>query len=234
MEEMLPLPDGLEVDAHLVELESMGYTIVHGAIPPKLLARLQKCHAQAVKRIKECKLAADWSWESDNPGVVDYFRAYALDPAYEELLTLPSVMPIVRRAIIEGRGAPAIPSGPKLVHEMVQHAPGRTAGGQMWHRDGNYKAGGQPPALRCTFTLNDLAPNGGGTIALAGSHLAGPADNYGKILNSTAEHEYEAPREGRSSSPYDRSANQPYRMPNAVTQSGKAGSCMLNWTSIWQ
>ena len=75
---MLPLPDGLEVDAHLVELESMGYTIVHGAIPPKLLARLQKCHAQAVKRIKECKPAADWSWESDNPGVVDYFRAYAL------------------------------------------------------------------------------------------------------------------------------------------------------------
>jgi hypothetical protein len=35
------------------------------------------CHAhQACQRIRECKPKADWSWESDNPGVIDYFRLY--------------------------------------------------------------------------------------------------------------------------------------------------------------
>ena len=67
---------------------------------------------------------------------------------------------------------------------------------------------------------------------MAGSHT--PAgDEYGAVLNSQEEHEYEAPTEGRSSAPFDRSANQPHRMPNAVTQHGPAGSCMINWTSIW-
>ena len=67
---------------------------------------------------------------------------------------------------------------------------------------------------------------------MAGSHT--PAgDEYGAVLNSQEEHEYEAPTEGRSSAPFDRSANQPHKMPNAVTQHGPAGSCMINWTSIW-
>ena len=165
-------------------------------------------------------------------GVVDYWRLYALDPVYEELLTLPSIYNIYQRAIREGRGGPGVdphPAGPVLVHEMAQHAPGNTPGGQQWHRDGNNSYN---PSLRCTFTLNDLSREGGGTIAMAGSHT--PAgEGYGAVLNSQEEHEYEAPTEGRSSAPFDRSANQPHRMPNAVTQHGPAGSCMINWTSIW-
>jgi len=86
-------------------------------------------------------------------GVVDYWRLYALDPVYEELLTLPSIYNIYQRAIREGRGGPGIephPAGPVLVHEMAQHAPGNTPGGQSWHRDG----GSVNPSLRCTFTLS--------------------------------------------------------------------------------
>ena len=98
------------------------------------------CHAhQACQRIRECKPKADWSWESDNPGVVDYWRLYALDPVYEELLTLPSIYNICQRAIIEGRGGPGVqphPAGPILVHEMGQHAPAHTPGGQAWHQHG--------------------------------------------------------------------------------------------------
>ena len=63
-----------------------------------------------------------------------------MDPVYEELLTLPSIYNICQRAIIEGRGGPGVtphPEGPVLTHEMAQHAPGRTPGGQDWHRDGN-------------------------------------------------------------------------------------------------
>lgn len=67
MEEMRPLPADLREEAHLMELESMGFTIVHGAIPPDLLRRLKVCHAQACARIREAKPEADWSWESDNP-----------------------------------------------------------------------------------------------------------------------------------------------------------------------
>ena len=47
------------------------FTIVDEAIPADLLRRLKICHAQACKRIRETKPQADWSWESDNPGVVD-------------------------------------------------------------------------------------------------------------------------------------------------------------------
>ena len=83
MDELLPVPVDLKDEAHLVELESMGFTIVEDAIPPALLEKIKVCHAQACKRIRERKPKADWSWESDNPGVCDYWRAYALDPVYE-------------------------------------------------------------------------------------------------------------------------------------------------------
>ena len=231
MEELLPLPADLREEAHLMELESMGFTIVHDAIPEDLLRRLKVCHEQACRRIRECKPQADWSWESDNPGVVDYWRLYAMDPVYEELLTLPSIYNICQRAIIEGRGGPGIephPAGPVLVHEMAQHAPGYTPGGQKWHQDG----GTANPSLRCTFTLNDLLPDGGGTIAMAGSHTP-QSREYGNVLNTLEEFEYETASEGRSSAPFDRSPNRPHAMPNAVTQHGPAGSCMINWTSIW-
>jgi hypothetical protein len=182
MEEMLPIPSDLREEAHLMELESMGYTIVHDAIPADLLRRLRLCHAQACQRIREAKPEADWSWESDNPGVVDYWRLYALDPVYEELLTLPSIYNICQRAIIEGRGGPGVqphPVGPILVHEMGQHAPARTPGGQAWHQDG----GPTDPSLRCTFTLNDLAPDGGGTIALAGTPTTKARAHYSLSLS---------------------------------------------------
>ncbi len=253
---MLALPEDLREEAHLMELESMGYTIVHNAIPLDLLRRLKICHEQACQRIRECKPEADWSWESDNEGVVDYWRLYALDPVYEELLTLPSIYNICQRAIVEGRGGAGMephPAGPILVHEMAQHAPGHTPGGQQWCAPfGQYRArhgnddsasdtlccgrhqdgGPTNPSLRCTFTLNDLAPDGGGTIALSGSHTP-LSSEYGQVLNSLEPFEYKAPRDGRSSAPFDRSANRPHAMPNAVTQHGPAGSCMINWTSIW-
>ena len=87
-----------------------------------------------VKRVRETTPPEEWSWESDKPGVVDKFRLYGLDPAYEELLTLPKVFPIVDRAIREGRGRKPHPGGPRLYHEMAQHMPAGTPGGQSWHR----------------------------------------------------------------------------------------------------
>jgi hypothetical protein len=113
------------------------------AIPPELLQRLKANHAQIVKRVRETKFAPTTegvsqglrhSWESPMLGVVDAFRLYAMDDAYEELLTLPKVFPIIDRAIREGRGRPGHPGGPRLYHEMMQHHPAGTEGGQGWHR----------------------------------------------------------------------------------------------------
>ena len=111
----------------------MGYTVVDDAIPPPLLKRLRANQAQLVKRIKETTPVEDWSWESDKPGVVDKFRLYSLDAAYEELLTLPKVFPIIDRAIREGRGRKGHAGGPRLYHEMAQHMPAGTPGGQSWY-----------------------------------------------------------------------------------------------------
>ena len=55
---------------------------------------------------------------------------------------------------LQGRGRPAHAGGPRLYHEMAQHMPAGTPGGQSWHRDGDY--------IRCTFTLNDLGLDDGG------------------------------------------------------------------------
>ena len=141
----------LTIESHLVELEAQGFTIVDDAIPPALLARLRANHKQIIKRVRETKPPERHSWESPKPGVVDAFRLYALDDAYAALLTLPKVFPIIDRAIREGRGRPGHPGGPRLYHEMMQHHPAGTEGGQSWHRDGDL--------LRCTFTLNDLPPS---------------------------------------------------------------------------
>jgi hypothetical protein len=175
-----------------------------------------------VKRVRETTPPEEWSHESDKPGVVDKFRLYGLDPAYQELLTLPKVFPIVDRAIREGRGRKAHPGGPRLYHEMAQHMPAGTPGGQSWHRDGDY--------IRCTFTLNDLGPDDGGTVVLPGSHRDdGLADKYGAILNSQETVEYKH----KGASGFDNSANQPHRMPTLFSQTGPAGSCMINWTMCW-
>ena len=104
---------------------------VDDAIPPPLLKRLKANHKQLVERVKETTPPEDWSWESDKPGVVDKFRLYSLDVAYEELLTLPNVFPIIDRAIREGRGRKGHADGPRLYHEMAQHMPAGTPGGQV-------------------------------------------------------------------------------------------------------
>ena len=224
MTELRALSPELRVEAHLIELEAMGYTVVEDAIPPALLARLQANHRQLIQRVRECKPPEEWSMESDKPGVVDAWRLYGMDPAYEELLTLPNVFPIIDRAIREGRGRPAHTGGPRLYHEMAQHMPAGTPAGQSWHRDGDY--------VRCTFTLNDLGPRDGGTVILPGSHRDdGMAQAYGEILNHQEKVSYA--QGGQVGSGFDNTPTQPHAMPTWVSQTGPAGSCLINWTMLW-
>ena len=99
MEELRPVPEDHRLSVHLLELESLGYTVIPEAIPQPLLARVQDAHRRAVAAVKAKKPEAEWSWESSNEGVVDYFRAYELDPAFEELMDNPRVLPLLKAAM---------------------------------------------------------------------------------------------------------------------------------------
>ena len=209
-----------------MELESVGFTLVRDAISPPHLVRLRAAHAAATDQMRQCRPEPEWSWESDNTAVVDYFRAYELHPAFEELMDLPTVFPIVDAAVRQGRGRRGHALGARLLSGPVtQHLPAGTPTGQSWHRDGDF--------IRCTYVLNDLGPGEGGTVFLPGSHHLDT--DYGQVLNAHYEHEasYTAPREGRLSPPYDRSEHQPHAIPGSWQLVAPAGSCLINWTQVW-
>jgi hypothetical protein len=225
MEALLGLPHELKLEAHLVELESAGFTLIPDAIPTLLLARLRLAHARITARVRRARPEPEWSWESDEPGVVDYFRAYELDPAFEELMDLETVFPVVDAAVRQGRGRAAHPGGARLLSGPVtQHLPAGSRTGQHWHVDGDF--------LRCTYVLNDLGADGGGTVFLPGSHHMDT--DYGYLLNDQKEqHTYPPPREGRFSAPYDRSLHRPHHIPGAYQLVAPAGACLVNWTTVW-
>ena len=50
------------------------------------------------------------------------------------------------------------------------------------------------------------------------------ADKYGEVLNNQEPVEYDQSVGGG----FDNSANQPHRMPTYVSQTGPAGSCLIN------
>lgn len=79
---------------------------------------LLDCGRSTCLIVRCLSLTARWA----RSGVVDYWRLYALDPVYEELLTLPSIYNICQRAIIEGRGGPDMQPHPgELVWASPRH-----------------------------------------------------------------------------------------------------------------
>ena len=130
-------PSEIQVARHLMELETVGVTLVRDAIPTKLLHRLRTAFDRAVSNVQVAKPPEEWSWESNEPGVVDFFRAYERDSAFEELMDLKSVYPILAAALRGGHGRR--PGEPRLLSGPVcQHLPGGTDSKMAWHRDGDY------------------------------------------------------------------------------------------------
>ena len=203
-------PSEAEMARHLMELETAGVTLVPNAIPAPLLSRLRTAFDTAVTNVQRSKPQEEWSWESDEPGVVDFFRAYERDPAFEELMDLPSVFPILARALRGGHGRPA--GEPRLLSGPVcQHLPGGSDSQMAWHRDGDY--------IRLTFFLEDVpADGGGGTGFIPGSHLV-DAD-YAEVLNDTTVGG-------------ERGNGAPRPQPGATVLSGPAGSVAINWTMVY-
>ena len=53
---------------------------------------------------------------------------------------------------------------------------------------------------------------------------------YGEVLNFQAEKVKYAKGVGGG---FDNTPTQPHRMPTWVSQTGPAGSCLINWTMLW-
>ena len=108
-----PLPSEHTVDAHLMLLEVQGFTLIEDAIPEPMLQRIRIAFDEQVEAVRRGEPEREqWSHELTKEadavqgGAVDFRRAYERDPAFEYLLTNPAVLPIVERALAEGRGRP--------------------------------------------------------------------------------------------------------------------------------
>jgi hypothetical protein len=164
--------DSLAIEAHLTELEQNGLTVIRNAVPPNLLQALRSAHDDICQRVRNNTPPSEWSFESDEPGVVDFFRAFELNPCFEELMDLPTVFPVLASALRGGRGRD--PGEPRCGGPVAQYLPAGVGSKMSWHRDGDL--------IRCTYLLQDCPPDGGGTAYIPGSHTSA-SDHLQKELN---------------------------------------------------
>jgi hypothetical protein len=202
-----------EIERKLAELELHGFTVVPSAISPELLLPIREAFDATCDAIRRSKAREHWSQESNDRGVVDFFRAYEVSQAFEALMDLPSAFPILAAALRGGRGGPA--GEPRLRTPVTQLLPGHTPSTNAWHRDGGH--------IRLTYILDDMPPNGGGTAMVAGTHL--------DRVNSLEER-LPLPSWFQSNplgAPDDAPPEWQVVTPLACMP---AGSCLINWTDI--
>ena len=84
-----------------------------------------------------------------------------------------------------------------------QYLPPHTPSNMAWHMDGDY--------VRFTYILDDLDEDGGGTGLFPGTHRSG-----------------ERPPEWMNTP-----EKLPYKVPGMVRLAASAGSCMVNYTTLW-
>jgi len=160
------------MESHLAELEQHGLTVIRNAISPPLLQSLRAAHDEICQRIRQNTPRSEWSFESDEPGVVDFFRAFEHHSCFEELLDLPTVFPVVAAALRGGRGR--APGEPRCGGPVCQYLPAGVGSKMGWHRDGDL--------IRLTCLLHDCPPDAGGTAYIPGSHTSA-SDNLQDELN---------------------------------------------------
>eukprot|EP01043_Picozoa_sp_COSAG02_P084824 COSAG02_NODE_22588_length_747_cov_1.049383_1_plen_202_part_10 len=136
------------IEHKLAELELYGFTVVPSAISPELLLPIREAFNATCDAIRRSKPREHWSQESNDDGVVDFFRAYEISPAFEPLMDLPSTFSVLAAA---------------LRTPVAQLLPGKTPSTNAWHRDGGH--------IRLTYILDDMPLDGGGTALVAGTHL---------------------------------------------------------------
>jgi hypothetical protein len=202
------------MERHLEELEQQGFTAVPAAIPPHLLLPMREAFDATCDAIRRTKPPEHWSQETNDEGAVDFFRAYEISPAFEPLMDLPSVFPILAAALRQGRGG--LVGEPRIRTPVTQLLPGHTQSTNKWHRDGGH--------IRLTYILDGLEHGGGGTALVAGTHLDRLHSKQDRLPLP----------EWFQQNPLGAPEDAPPEEWQVVTPLAglPAGSCLINWTDI--
>jgi len=153
------LPEVHAMALHLKRLEFTGFTLVPEALPPTRLKRVRDCldrlfhdHANVPTAVEDYRRTS-----LPGSGSIDINRLFELHPVFEDLMDLPTVLPIVQAAL--GHDATL------CCDATGNYRAPRSRAATLWHRDGG-------PYLRLTYFLDDIAEPNGATAFLPGSHLS--------------------------------------------------------------
>jgi len=144
--------------------DANGYLVLPGVLPPAELAALRRAADEAEER---------WRADPGLPGtrIPEFLEIAAImeyDPLLCDLAEHPRIFPLVREVL-----------GPDVA--LIDHAyyitpPGGRIDGTAWHTDVRTRLRGLHHAgsmmmVRAMIALTDIAPDGGATLVLPGSHL---------------------------------------------------------------
>lgn len=221
--------------------------MIPNAIPQPLLARVQAAfHAAAASAIPgTLEFASDLHKTPaaviDADGVIEITQPYEHHPDLQELLELPRPMAVLEGLLGERVRSLRHVHGERVAHRTAPSGrPDAEQGGGSadlfystnghvlptgvdcdlrWHADGDF--------LRYTWLIEDLPADGGGTPFMPGTHRVPlPADDPkpGAQVPAWVNNQ----QGGETSKDW-----RPRSLPGAIPIHGKAGSCVVNFTSIW-
>jgi ectoine hydroxylase-related dioxygenase (phytanoyl-CoA dioxygenase family) len=150
-----------DVDAHVEELDYLGYTVVESGMSVASLDRVRASidtnYERQLAETSAAGMAAD----------ADILRApLVYDDVFVEVATLEPLMAICRRAL-----------GPNLVllqQNAIINRPTTDQFQSRWHRDLTYQhfVSSKKLALNALLCVDDFTSETGGTVVLPGTHLA--------------------------------------------------------------
>jgi Phytanoyl-CoA dioxygenase (PhyH) len=140
-----------------------GYLMLPGLLAPAELARVQRAAAEAEAR---------WHADPALPGtrIPEFLEIEAImehDPVLFDLVEHPRLFPLVRELLGPGIGL--------IDHALYVTPPGGRLDGRAWHTDVRTRVRGVHHAgslmmIRAMIALSDIAPDGGATLVLPGTH----------------------------------------------------------------
>lgn len=151
---------------------AQGYLRLEGFHARTELATLRRALDRELKRIHAGRGAATSLRALPVFQQIGRLSALVKVPGLHETLVTPELRQVI--AHLGGRA----PSGTQQTQWLL--SPARqgawTLQGLNWHVDVSADARGPIPGIQAFFLIDDVAPHGGATLALAGSHRLDPAD----------------------------------------------------------
>ena len=149
-----------------------GYVRLEGFHPHKQIAGLRQKLLDEIKRLKTMSGGKNLSGALQKLPVfqqIGKLSALVKVPGVHEALVTPALIDCVTR--LGGRAPTAIQDTQLLLSPPLQGA--STLTGLNWHVDVSTRPQDPLPGIQAFFLIDDVAPGGGATLALAGSHRVG-------------------------------------------------------------